>query len=206
MELDNLKTIWKGQDVLDEPEPDQTEMLIWLMTRQSRGPIAHMRRNLRRESLLMIATYIPTILGYLLLLQGRLWVISLVYFLILVFFGIYYYKKSRLLRDMECVTCEVRSNLARQLDRLGRYVNFYRWSGTLLIVIALIIGYMVIAYTYRHVHPLSAPGWWLHPAFLAALLVPFALGAHFLNRWYVNKLYGRHIQKLRDLLREMDEV
>lgn len=206
MELDNLKTIWRGQDVVTEPDPDQTELLQWLMSQQSRGPIAHMRRNLRRESLLMIATYIPTILGYLLLLQGRLWVISLIYFLILVFFGVYYYKKSRLLRDMECVTCEVRSNLARQLRKLSRYVRFYRWSGTLLIVTAWIIGYVVIAYTYRYVHPLSAARWWLHPAFLAALLIPIAIGTHYLNRWYVNKLYGRHIQKLRELLREMDEV
>src|SRR5579871_2233628 len=100
MELDNLKTIWKEQDTLPEREPDPTELLMRLVSQRSRGPIARMRSNLRRESLLMIITYIPCIIAYLLVLGGKLWGISVLFLLILIFFGVYYFKKNQLLRKM----------------------------------------------------------------------------------------------------------
>jgi hypothetical protein len=48
--------------------------------------------------------------------------------------------------------------------------------------------------------------WWMEPVYFFALMTPFGIGIHFLNRWYVNKLYGRHVKKLQHLLQEMDEV
>jgi hypothetical protein len=37
------------------------------------------------------------------------------------------------------------------------------------------------------------------------LLIPLTIGVYFLNVWYVGRLYGQHIRKLQDLLREMEE-
>ena len=31
------------------------------------------------------------------------------------------------------------------------------------------------------------------------------LGSYFVNRWLIGKLYGQHIQKLKDLLTQMEE-
>jgi hypothetical protein len=206
MELDNLKTIWKEQKIPAGDDQHDAEMLVSLLQERSRGPIERMRRNTRKESLLMLVTYIPTIAIYLIMFQGRLWGISLVMAVILVFYRVYYYLKLRLLKKMQCVSCEVRSNLARQIDVLGKYVRFYYWSSTILLLSALILAYEILRYSYREVHPRPTPVWWFQPGFLLVLLGPFALAAWYFNRKYVNKLYGRHIKKLKQLLLEMDEV
>lgn len=206
MELDNLKTIWKEQEIPAGDDQHDAEMLASLLQERSRGPIERMRRNLRIESLLMVVTYIPTIIAYFTMFHGRLWGISLVFAVILVFYGVYYYLKFRLLKKMQCVTCEVRSNLARQIDILGKYLRFYYWSSTLVLFIAMVLAYEVLQYSYRQVHPRWNPVGWFQPAFLLVLLVLFAVASWYFNRKYVNKLYGRHFKKLKQLLLEMDEV
>ncbi|HWB94301.1 MAG TPA: hypothetical protein VG605_20750 [Puia sp.] len=206
MELDDLKTIWKEQDLLSGTGHEPAGQLARLLRERSRGPIERMRHNLRIESLLLILTYIPTIIGYLTMFHGSLWIIAVVFSLILIFYGVYFYMKSRLLKKMQCVTCEVRSNLARQVRVLGKYLRLYLWSGTLLLLIALVIAYEVLKYTRDQVSHRVTPYWWIPPVFLLVLLGLFAVGSYFLNRWYANKLYGRHIKKLKELLREMDEV
>jgi hypothetical protein len=154
----------------------------------------------------MLVTYIPTIAIYLIMFQGKLWGISLVMTVILAFYGVYYYLKLRLLKKMQCVTCEVRSNLARQVDILGKYIRFYYWSSTLVLLSAMILAYEILRYSYGEVHPRTPTVWWFQPGFLLVLLVPFTVAAWYFNRGYVNKLYGRHVKKLKQLLLEMDEV
>ena len=206
MELDSLKAIWREQDLLSGAEQESAELLARLVRERSRGPIERMRHNLRVESLLMVITYIPTIIMYLTMFHGSLWIIAVVFSLILVFYGIYFHMKSRLLKKMRCVTCEVRSNLARQVRALGKYLRLYQWSGTLLLLAAFVIAYEVLRYSADHAHNRVMSYWRLPPSFILALLGLFAVGSLFLNRWYVNRLYGRHIEKLRELLREMDEA
>lgn len=206
MELDNLKTVWREQKIPAGDDEQHAGMLASLLRERSCGPIERMRRNTRRESLLLLVTYIPTIVIYLTMFQGKLWGISVIMGVILVFYWVYYSLKFRLLRKMQCVACEVRSNLARQVAVLGKYVRFYHWSSTLVLFTALVGAYWILEYSYGAVHPRQIPPWWFQPGFLLAMLIPFGVGAWFFNRSYVNKLYGRHIKKLKQLLTEMDEV
>ena len=201
MELDSLKTIWKEQETL-VPVADPGH-LSWLLQLKSRGPIARMRRNLRVEAFLMVVTYIPSILLYLDLFDGRLWTISLFLFAVLCFYSVYYYLKDRLLTRMQCVTCEVRSNLAGQLKSLRKYIRFYLWSAILVIGMALVVAYAVLRYAMQvkgvTIH------WWFQPVFLLGAMIPLTVALYYVKKWYVNKLYGRHIEKLDAMLREMDE-
>src|ERR1700761_408077 len=201
MDLDNLKTIWKEQEPLTGQQPDWSELL----QKQSRGPIARMRRNLRIEGWLMILTYIPTIIAYFSMFNGQLSLISITLTCIFLFYWVYYYRKNQILKNMQCVTCEVRSNLQGQLKLLGKYIRFYQWSGTIITVLAILMAYMTMRYSLLgHGVPL-ATGWWRQPAWNLFYLIPFAVILHHFNKGYVNKLYGRHLRKLQDLVREMDE-
>jgi hypothetical protein len=201
MELDNLKSIWKEQETL-VPVADP-ERLAWLLQLKSRGPIARMRHNLRVEAVLMFITYIPTIIAYLSLFDGRLKGISLFLFVVLCFYGVYFYLKDRLLIKMQCVTCEVRSNLAGQVKALRKYIRFYLWSAVLVILIALLVAGSTVRYAMQlkgmTIH------WWLQPVFGLGLLAPLTVGLYYVKKWYVNKLYGRHIEKLDAMVHEMDE-
>jgi len=198
MELDNLKAIWKEQEPLQDLQPDMQQLL----QKKSRGHIARMRRNVRIEALVMLLSYIPCIILYLVWFDGRLWYLSLMMSLILVVYWIYFLKKDRLLKKMQCVTCEVRSNLTRQVRILDKYLRFYLWTTTLVITISWFVAYMAIRYSL-HLKGIPIPQW-LEPL-LIVLVIPGSIGLHYLNKRYFNKLYGREAQKLRDLLREMDE-
>jgi len=198
MELDNLKAIWKEQEPLQDLQPDMQQLL----QKKSRGHIARMRRNVRIEALVMLLSYIPCIILYLVWFDGRLWYLSLMMSLILVVYWIYFLKKDRLLKKMQCVTCEVRSNLMRQVRILDKYLRFYLWTTTLVITISWFVAYMAIRYSL-HLKGIPIPQW-LEPL-LIVLVIPGSIGLHYLNKRYFNKLYGREAQKLRDLLREMDE-
>ena len=228
MELDSLKEIWR------EAQPDEAhgmsrpddapgagdrhadaytgrESLLPLLQQRSRGPVARMRRNLRIELLCIIVAYVPLILFYLVEFQGRLRAISLLLLLVGGLFCAYYYRKSRLLSTMQCLSCQVRSNLARQVGTLKKYTRFYLLASTIVIPAMAILTYLIFHFRLfypdntRVYHSLSPAPWWKNSTIWLLMLLPFTVAMYYFNVWYINKLYGRHIKKLQELLREMDE-
>ena len=192
MELESLKYIWHSLEVPDV-EYDRRALLA-LVEKKSRTPIARMRRNLIGEGILLLVAYIPAILIFLLGFKGRLVAIAWLYIILAGFFFAYYYCKYRLLNKMQCPTCELRSNLARQVRILKRYTRFYLLAGTGMIPLAYIVAYLIIRWKLPSVNPNP----WL------ILLIPITIGMYYINASYVNRLYGRHIKKLQDLLSELD--
>lgn len=208
MELESLKYIWHTL----EPPPalvKDREELRALLLRKSQAPVARMRRNLIAEAVLLLAGYIPAVLCFLLGFGGRLVAISWLFALILVFFFIYYYFKYRLLKKMQCPTCQLRSNLARQVDTLKKYTRFYLLAGTGMIPLTYVIAWLLIRWKLpsaispivQRLHP--AP-WWASPAVWLIALGPLTVALYFANALYIKRLYGRHIKKLQDLLHELD--
>jgi len=210
MELENLKSIWKELEAQPTPETDG-EQILALLQKKSRGPVARMRRNLIRELLLITVTYIPVILFYLVEFEGRLSAISGLLFLLGLFFCGYYYRKMMLLKKMQCVSCMVRSNLARHVETLKKYTRFYLLAGTLIIPFTAIYVYAILRWKLPHAsglqlyHRLSPAPWWTNSIYWLLLLAPLTIAIYYINAWYINRLYGRHIKKLQELLREMDE-
>ncbi len=210
MELENLKYIWHTLESPPAPTPDR-EQLLALLQKRSRGPVARMRRNLMAELLLVAITYIPGIGFYLVEFEGRLSAISGLLFLLAAFFCGYYYRKLRLLKEMQCVSCEVRSNLARQVGTLKKYTRFYLLAGTLMIPVTALIAYVLFRWRLPYpavtelYHRLSPAPWWTNSIFWLVLLAPLTIAIYYFNAWYIHRLYGRHIKKLQRLLQEMDE-
>jgi hypothetical protein len=211
MELESLKYIWHSMDAPPAREQDRRALLA-MLTRRSQASIARMRRNLVGEGILLLVTYTPAILCFLLGFNGRLTVLSWLFAGMGVLFLAYYFRKYRLLKVMQCPTCQLRSNLARQVDTLKRYTRFYLLAGTGMIPLMYVLSYMIIRWklpaatsvlpiVYQRLHP--AP-WWTSPFFWLILLVPMTIGIYSINKWYIHRLYGRHIKKLQDLLQELD--
>jgi hypothetical protein len=202
MELETLRSIWKEQDAPPETETSP-EALLALLKERSRGPIGRMRRNLRKEVILMLVAYIPCILFYWRAFSGRMAAVAWIFAGILLFFYAYYYRKNALLKKMQCMSCEVRSNLAGQLATLQKYVRFYFWSSTIIIPVSIFFSFLIALRAELAMH--RHLSW--NRAVYGLLFVTLFLTAlvYRLNKWQINKLYGRHIRKLQGLLREMDE-
>ncbi|HEY4109651.1 hypothetical protein [Puia sp.] len=201
MELETLKSIWQEQDTPPVSATSREELLA-LLQKQSGGPIARMRRNLRKEVILMVVSYGFCILFYLLAFNGEMSGVAWLFVGLFAFFYVYYYRKNLLLKKMQCVSCEVRSNLAGQLKTLQKYLRFYFWSSTLIVPVSLFVTFEITI--HNRTTPVSS--WVWMASLLFALTGGLTVAVYFLNRWYIHKLYGRHIRKLEELLREMDEV
>jgi hypothetical protein len=213
MELESLKYIWRSLETPTAPSgrvasADQRALRA-LLQKRSVGLVSRMRRNLIGEGILLLVTYFPGILCYLLAFEGRLSAVSWLLGFVAAAFGAYYYRKYRLLGEMQCVTCQVRYNLARQVKTLKKYTRFYLFTGTGVIPVSFLLAYAIIRWKfpsagsalYYRLHPLP---WWANPICWLILLIPITIGCYYLNIWYVNKLYGQHIKKLQELLQEME--
>jgi hypothetical protein len=191
MELESLKYIWHSLEAPPALEQDR-QTILDLIHRKSQAPVSRMRRNLVGEGILLLLAYTPATIVFLLAFDGRLAAIAWLYILLAGFFFIYYVFKYRLLSKMQCPTCQLRSNLARQVDMLKKYVRFYLVAGTAMIPITYFLACMMADWK------LANPVLWL------TLLVPITVGMYFINASYINRLYGRHIKKLQELLHELD--
>jgi hypothetical protein len=219
MELDSLKDIWKnlGEEDL---RPGRELPIPSMLEKKSQSAIARLKRNLNRELAAVVIIYSITI-WYIVVYQQLYRELAVLLFLIGAGFLYYYYRKNKLLTQMQCVACEVKSNLKQQLVTLEKYVRFYFIAGTVLTPLAYFTAGMIILFHSpdhqinnrvnidialgslpQAEHITNSRFFYLFIGIGAAL----TLSIYFVNRWMINKMYGQHIQKLKELLHQMEEV
>ncbi|MEQ1798525.1 MAG: hypothetical protein ABL872_11280 [Lacibacter sp.] len=207
MELDQLKEMWG--DVGSKEKGPSADELQTLLQKKSKSPIAKMKRNLFFELLFMVILYVFTIFYYFLNYTGGMLISAWMLIVIGVLYFFYYLQKRKLLNRMECVSCEVKSNLNMQLRVLEKYVKFYMWSGTLLFPIVFIItGMIVFLYSPdTNANPVTKEPLfiWVFLAVMIVFAAVLTIPIYFLNKWYVRKLYGQHIERLKTIVNEMNE-
>ena len=45
---------------------------------------------------------------------------------------------------------------------------------------------------------------WIFLGVIVFFAIILTIQLYYLNKWYVNKLYGQHVKKLKDILKEME--
>jgi hypothetical protein len=205
MEIDHLKELWQQQ------EPEKVpENIGQLLGKKSNGPIAKMKRNLLIELIIVVVTYGIVIIYFFTAFSGRLNSLAWVYLFIGLVFIIYFARKNRLLNEMECMSCQVRSNLSKQVAVLEKYVRFYLVAGTAIIPLLALYSYLVLIPQSRYVNGsrnLSQSGmsFVLEIFIWLGVTVLLTITFYYLNKWYVKKLYGNHINKLKLMLEQMED-
>jgi hypothetical protein len=207
MELDDLKNIWHGKS----EEAAGANKIAAMLGKQSHNSIEKMKHNLRMELLIWIVSLGAVAVYYFIAFKSAYSIIGSAYALLLVLFSYYFFRKNKLLNEMQCSTCRVKSNLELQLRMLERYVRFYLISGTVIIPILFIFLGVVLYYkkptliNKTILYPsITNPVWKFLLAWFILLMVSTTI-MWVLNRGYVNKLYGRHIGKLKQLLSQLNE-
>ena len=210
MDLDQLKDIWQG---LDQPVGEQQgrQEILALLKKRSQGPIAKMKRNLQWELILVILSYTAVITHYFTAFDQDLQSVAWFLLVIGLLFLAYYYKKNKLLNEMQHISGKVKVHLERQVNTLEKFVRFYLFAGAGLVPACLAFFGWIF---YRELPDLSTdsifftssenPAW---KAILAWTILTLALTiiVYFANRWLLDKLYGNHIRKLRQIVAEMSE-
>jgi hypothetical protein len=221
MELDSLKDIWKNLDE-EDLQPGREVPILSMLQKRSQSSIARLKRNLNRELVAVLIIYSLTI-WYIVAYQKLYRELAVLLALVGGAFLFYYYHKNKLLKQMQCVACEVRSNLNRQLVTLEKYVRFYFIAGTILTPLAYFAAGAIILFNAHETTaslnelPIEAQtsvsqmpivtNIANHRFFVlfVSLGVAITVGSYFINRWYVKKMYGQHVQKLKELLVQMEE-
>lgn len=204
MELDQWKDVWKKQEAT--PTPSLKEIL----GKRSHSPIAKMKRNLFLELLAVIIGFGTVVIYYLTAYKGKFQEVSWLYLLLMVIFLVYFYFKNRLLTSMECMSCEVKSNLLKQVSTLEKYTRFYLIAGTVLIPLVLLFFYAFAWYHFphgRYIFPLPSEktSIWQSIGTVVVICVLSTFAMYHANKWYIRKLYGNQIKRLRTILEELDQ-
>jgi hypothetical protein len=202
MELEKLKELW--DDSTNASLSINEEGLSKILNQSSSRPIALIKRNLKLEVLFVILIY-----GFLIWLilnqvdSNILYIDIILLVLAGILFCVYAFYKYKLLNKMECLGCEVKSNLSLQLKSLEKLVKLYFKVGNIGVVFVYLIA-GAISY-------IEAEGDTVHFPHTLELMIFLSIGLiitiinYYISRWYIFNLYGKHIQKLKNILYEMDE-
>ncbi len=104
---------------------------------------------------------------------------------------------------MECVSCEVKSNLTLQVRSLEKLVKLYFLAGNISVIFVYVIA-GAIGYVETEGERVAFPSTMEILIFLSIGTILVVIN-YFLGRWYLFTLYGKHIKKLKTIIYEMDE-
>jgi len=202
MELRKLKELWDGSS--NSSIPINEKELNQILNKRSRRQIAIIKLNIKLDMAFEILFYCFFI-----------WIVSnqavsiILYFDIIllvvagILYSIYVFYKNQLLNKMECMSCEVKSNLNLQLGFLEKLVKLYFKVGNIFVLLTYLIA-GAIGYITSESETDSIPHYLEIMIFITIGAVLFLINYYF-SRWYLFTLYGKHIQKLKNILYEMDE-
>jgi len=212
MELDKLKEIWNDAGSENKSLPGDA-VIMDMIGKSSKSPVARMIRNVLVELILIIILFGGVAVFYFIAFKGMFNSVAWLYIITGAIFVFYYYRKWKLLHEMQCVACRVKSNLQLQVRKLESYTRFYLLAGTalvplLFILLGVLFYYKFPAGAFSFIFPplyKSADGVILALVIWAVSLTIITALVYAGNRWYVNKLYGKHIGKLKQLLTQMED-
>jgi hypothetical protein len=205
MELDDLRRQWQ-QPTADTASVSSAE-LNEMLAAKSDGLIEKMRRNTWLEALFTVAMVVGT-LFYMwakrsdviyLLLGGTLLLLSAVLL-------VHYYRQLQLLQRMTRTDAQVRTHLGTLGAGLRRLLRFY-YRLTLAVLPYMLIMLLGFQVSKELAHPGGFH--WKFIGLLAAaylvLGVVVQVAVVYATRWYLQRLYGQHLDRLEASLRELAE-
>ena len=202
MELDDLRRQWR------QPAPAGTEVLskatlTTLLAQQSSSVLVKLRRNARLELALnyallpvmvAVAIWAPALWGR--LFGGLLAVVAAVCIY-------YFYRKLGLLRHMDDPAHDLRAHLLRITQGLRALIRFYYRLTLAMIPLAMLINGVMALAQFRG--PLTTARVLLVGGAMLVLGMALYWPAARTTAWYLQRLYGQHLDRLEAQLRELEE-
>jgi hypothetical protein len=201
MELEELKNIWKNNG--PEFQPKDEEEIALMLKGRSMSIIDKLKRNVWIELLFTVAVSILLLIYASTLETGALKWTSISLLLLFIVYSFYYIKKLTLLNRFSGVNENIRDNIAMLVKNLTDYLKFYKRSYAILYPVYFCLGILFSALergTEKYIDYLSRP---INLLSLLAIALLFFFTSTWLASWYLRKLYGNHLDKLKDLLNEL---
>ncbi len=201
MELEELKSIWRSNAPAFEPK-DEAEIAS-MLTRRSVSIIDKLKRNVWFELILTLAVCGILLIYALALPSGSLKWTSVSVLATLLIYTFLYVKKIMLLNRFNPAKENIRATLITLIDTLSGYVIFYKRSYTILYPIFFCLSLLFMGIergAQKFFENLLKPSTIF---FLICMAVVYYLVSTKFATWYLNKLYGNHLVKLKALLNDI---
>ena len=206
MELDDLRRQWQQPE--NTPPPVSPAELGGMLTHNAGGLVEKMRRNTWFE---ILASVLLALAAPMLLLRvGPGVIIFRVYTVVFEVLPIvllyHYYRQLGILNRMMQADVNVRTHLGVLCVGLRKLLHFYYriTLATLPLTLLLNLGYFV---SQELAHP--GPFRWALVCITGGVLLLMTGLAQWkiadITRWYLQRLYGRHLDRLEASRRELDE-
>lgn len=201
MELDDLKSIWKKNETGFQPK-DEAEIAAMLKG-NSHSIVDKLKRSVWFELILTIIAGVALLVYALTLPTGTLKWTSISILLIFVLSPVYYIKKLMLLNRFDHGNENLRTSIERLIANLSSYLKFYKRSYTILYPVYFALGlvYGVIERGREEfINSLAKPK---TVVLLLVAAAVFYFCSTWLVDWFLKKLYGNHLEKLKSILNEL---
>jgi hypothetical protein len=201
MELEELKSIWKNSEPSFQPKGE--EEIASMLKGKSISIIDKLKRSVWFELVFTVAVSIGLIVYAFAITSGAAKWLSISFILMCLAFTFVYVKKLILLNRFNPANETIRENLVSLIKSVTSYLNFYKRSYTVLYPVYFCLG-LLFAGIERGADAffenLMRPRTILFLSVFAGVL--FFLSTKVAN-WYLKKLYGNHLEKLKTLLNDI---
>lgn len=203
MELEELKSIWKSSDPGFSPKNEAE--IAQMLKGNSQSIVDKLKRSVWFELIFTLVAGVSLLVYALTLPSGALKWTSVSILILFVGYSFYYIKKLTLLVNYNPAAENIRASLERLIDNLSSYLRFYKRSYTLLYPIYFALGLLFVAMERgmdKFLDNLSQPRTIIY---LLVIGLIFFFCSTWLTNWYLKKLYGNHLEKLKGLLHDIKQ-
>ena len=202
MELDELKDIWKKNEASFLPKAEAE--LASMLKGNSKSIVAKLKRSVWFELIFTLVSGIILLIYALTLPAGALKWTSVAILMVLVPYTVYYIKKLMLLNQFNGADDNLKANLEKLVESLTSYLRFYKRSYSVLYPVYFCLALVFVAIERgldEFLNVLTKAQTIVYLLFLASI---FFFASTWLVDWLLKKLYGSHLEKLKNLLTELN--
>lgn len=201
MELEDLKSLWQQNKPAYQAKNE--EEIALMLKGKSKSIIDKLKRNVWIELMITIASGIGLLIYGLKVPNGAFKWTTIALLLMCIAYTFFYVKKLVMLQRHPLTNDNLNITLTILIKNLSGYLKFYRRSYAILYP-----GYFILGFSFSIIE--HGPSNILH--YLSrwtTLLTIFILATLFfffsakLVKWYLNKLYGNHLERLKALHQEL---
>ncbi|HEX6226513.1 MAG TPA: hypothetical protein VFZ52_18965 [Chryseolinea sp.] len=203
MELEDLKSIWKSSEPVFQPKNEQE--IAMMLKGRSISIINKLKRNVWFELVFTILVSVVLLVYALSLPQGAMKWTSISLLLMCIASTIFYVKKLVMLSRVQEINENLHDTISSLIKNLTAYLRFYKNSYTVLYPVYFSLGLLFSVFergTDSFLQLLAQPTTIIYLLVMAGL---FFVVSFWFARWFLKKLYGDHLEKLKNIFNELNQ-
>ena len=202
MELEDLKNLWKQNEPAYQAKNE--EEIAHMMRGKSKSIIDKLKQSVWFELLFTIVAGAALLIYALMMPSGAAKWTAIALLVMCIGYTFYYVKKLLLLQRYPLTNDNLHKTLSVLIENLSGYLKFYKRSYTILYPVYFFLGLLFGVLERGASEYLNFLSRWTTILSILALAGLFYFMTTWFANWYLKKLYGNHLERLKALYLELE--